>query len=267
MLPRITKYASIFFLIFFTFLLLSKINSWGLLYGIEPERIEPHIPSNLPKVNLTPNAQNFLLLPKSENNSFALHLSLPYEYIAPDKKSDQLSASYDISPKMYYPDMTGSFNPLNAALKKCDGHCGGRISTLIEAVDPNNKYLQNKLTSIYEDKNGKRQNKIYKPLEKIYGFDEHLMFTYPKLSPYSTEEIFIKKNQDGSAKYIFKCLPNTPSPGCTADYIPLPNYPEIYTHISFGMHLLPEWDDLITKMNNRMTQWVTKKYVLHNDAK
>lgn len=252
----------VIFLLVVVISLLGSCNPWKL----EPSRVGPRITSNLPKITPTPNATNYLLLPQYENNLFALHISLPDEYIHPSNRTSEVLTSYSFHSTMYYPEMTGVSNPKNEHLRNCRGYCEGYVSALIEAVIPGNERNIRQLASLYKDQFGSNPAVLYKPLSPVYGFEEHFVFSYPMIEKKfgdhsSTTEYFIKRHLNGEPEFIIECLPYVPSPGCQGR-IKLALHPEIEVWIGFGMHLLPEWQNLVDALDQRISKWSPTKYDL-----
>lgn len=249
-------------IIIFCIFLLRGCNPWSILYGLEPARIGPKTSKALPKVSITPGGTHFLLVPFYENNSFALHIKLPDEYVLGPKEQSKAIVSYSFSTKMNYPDMSGIANPKNAYLRDCLGYCNGYVSTYIKAVAPKHNGEVLFLKRLYRDRDSNKPYIVYKPLPAIYGFDEHFSFTYPKQNPPANiYEFFIKKLPTGEPEFIFECKPKNPSPACSV-YFHVKKVPELLIWANFGYQLLPEWKPLLAAIDSRVSEWVVKKYDL-----
>lgn len=265
MLRRIFKFSLLAALVLGTAIfLVGSFNPWRLLYGLEPSRITPRMPSNVPRIPLVVGTNNYLLLPKYENSPFALEIHLPFEYVLPSNRFEKLAVTYSFSTSMYYPEMTGAANPKNERLRNCVGYCEGYISTLVRAVEPNNEGNKRSLARLYADRDAKKPAVVFETLEPLYGFDEHFAFSYPMHKPPGRHEFFIKKIS-GDPRLILQCDPNAQSPACSA-YVASPTTPEIEVWVSFGMHLLPEWQEILQSMDRKIGEWFSGKHDLPKQA-
>lgn len=237
-------------------------------YRLDPSRMGPRKPASLPTITKTKNAKNYLLFPKHENSQFAVHISKPNEYIHPSNRTSDVIIADGFNVQMYYPDMTGTANPKNERLNSCLGWCEGKLSALIEASLPENERNKRQLARLYKDREQKNPAVVYKPLAPAYGFDEHFMFSFPMAeerlgSRGSTKEYFVKNDEDGEPQYIIDCNPYTPSPSCSTN-LRLKAFPELTAWLSFGMQLLPEWQNLLDSFEKRVLQWSPVKHVMTN---
>ena len=230
-------------------------------YGLEEERLGPRGEEKLPSISAAPNAKNYLLYSKYTDNDYVIHLPLPNEYIHPSNTTTLISKSYSTSVTMYYPDLNGKFHPDNADIPKCNGYCGGYMRAFIKP-NKNDVRVINARTfeQIQLDKLGDESLRQFEELDSEFGLDEHFQIRFPVIEQKSngkknaTDEYFLKRGPNGELQYMFECSPYSPSPGCSVKFN-LSSYPELLVEITFGRHLMKNWEDIIRTTNKKITSW------------
>ncbi|HEY0721850.1 MAG TPA: hypothetical protein VGE50_11425 [Gammaproteobacteria bacterium] len=229
-------------------------------YGLEPERLGPKGDEVLPPISSVPNAKNYLLYARHDKNPYVIHFPLPNEYIHKSNTTSRIIKSYAVSVSMYYPELNGKFNPVNANLPNCNGWCGGYMRAFVE-VD---KSAQTINARVLEQLAQQRQSDSplyqFEDLAPAFGLDEHFQIRYPiaekRLNGKRnlTKEYFVRRDENGGIKYLFECLPYAPSPGCGVQFN-LAARPELLVDIRFGRHLMTEWESIIPAVSSKIASW------------
>ncbi|MBI2381845.1 MAG: hypothetical protein HYV16_13920 [Gammaproteobacteria bacterium] len=230
-------------------------------YGLEAERLGPKGNESLPPILTKANAKNYILYPKYEENVYVIHLALPNHYVHNTNITDRIVKSYSASASMYYPGLNGKFHSDNANLAKCSGYCGGYIRAFIQTNQNSAHALSSRvLERISHDRQQGSSLYKFEDLTPEFGIDEHFQIRYPvieaksKGGKASSEEYLIARDRNGEVKYLFECTPYTPSPACRVTFN-LSSRPELVVDITFGRHLMAEWQKVIQSVNEKIASW------------
>jgi len=229
-------------------------------YGLEAERIGPKGDEELPQILPVQNAKNYLLYSKYENNSSVIHFPLPNEYTHPSNTTNRISKTYAVPATVYYPEINGKFHPDNAGLPKCNGWCGGYMRIFVEpgktAKEINNRIFKR----LQKERLENSELRVFEDLDSEFGLDEHFQIRFPVIEKksdgkkYATDEYFIKRGSSGELINLIECSPYTPSPGCKVKFN-LSSHPEILVSVTFGRHLMDEWENIIGATDKKITSW------------
>lgn len=237
-------------------------------YGLEPERLAPKGDEVLPVINIELDSKNYLLYEDYDHNSYAIQLALPNHYIHESNSTRRISKSYGVSVRMYYPNMNGKFHPDNDNLPKCNGWCGGYTRASIEPVSEKAiEFNERMIQRLAKERKEQSHLRHYQDLGEEFDLGIHFQVRYPVLEKksdgkmHSTKEYFIKRADDGSAKYLFQCSPYTPSPSCSVKFN-LSTMPELLVDITFGRPLMNQWENVIRMVDDKISSWKLKKISL-----
>lgn len=242
--------------------LIAVLGNWAKNpYGLEPERLGPKGDEALPQIVVVPDAKNYLLYPKHDENVYVIHLALPNHYIHKSNTTDRILKSYSVSASMYYPELNGKFHPNNANLTNCNGYCGGYVRAFIEP-NQNNAHVMNArvLERIAYDKQKGSPLKKFEDLGSEFGIGEHFQIRYPVIEAKpkggkgSTEEYLIKRDENDKVEYIFECAPYRPSPACSVKFN-LSSRPELLVDIRFSRDLMKDWHNIIQSVDAKIASW------------
>jgi hypothetical protein len=242
-------------------LLIAFLNWTKNPYGLETARLGPKGKEKLPSIAPIANATNYLLFPRHQDNAFVIHLPIPKDYFHPSNWTSRFKKSYAASVTMYYPAMHGVLHPDNAHLLTCKGYCEGYMRAFIEASGRDARAQDaRKVQQIQKDRSGSSPLYRFEDLDRAFGLDDHFQIRYPvgeekpNGSRSSTKEYLFKRDQAGDVQYLLECLPYTPSPGCTVRFN-LSSRPELLVDVTFGRHLLENWQDIISSVDRTIASW------------
>lgn len=230
-------------------------------YGLEEERIGPKKSNLSATVLAVPNAMNFLLHSYSTESEYVIHLALPNHYIHESHETTRIIDSYSLSAYMYYPGLNGKYHPENRNLPKCNGYCGGYVSAYIVPSNESASTISTKtLERVDRDRNQGNPFMKFEELSPEFGMADHFQIRYPVIedktegNKSSTQEFIIKRSENGDIKYLFECSPYKPSPACSVKFN-LSSRPELLVEITFGRHLMTQWESLINSTNEKIVSW------------
>lgn len=230
-------------------------------YGLEPERLGPKGGEALPTISTIPNAKNYLLFSKYEQNNHAIHLALPNDYIHESNTTQRISKSYSAYVTMYYPNMNGKFHPDNKNLPKCNGWCGGYMRASIRPNERSARAMNaHKLELLIRERQENDPLRQFQDLDPEFGLTNHFQIRYPVIEKKSngkknsTKEFFIEYSNDGSVEYLFQCSPYVPSPSCSVKFN-LSSMPELLVDIKFSRSLVTDWKNIIHLVDSKISSW------------
>lgn len=229
-------------------------------YGLEPERLGPKGNEVLPPIAAVPQAANYLLYPRHDENAYVIHVALPNEYIHESNATSRIFKSYAVSASMYYPELNGKYHPDNANLPSCNGWCGGYVRAFIEPSQNDAHTINARmLERIMRDRLEDSPMRQFEDLASEFGIDEHFQIRYPVVEKSrgrksSTKEYFIKRDGNGQVEFLFECAPYVPSPACGVKFN-LSSRPELVVGIKFGRHLMTDWEKIITSVDKKIASW------------
>ena len=230
-------------------------------YGLEPERLGPKGDESLPEISTIPNAKNYLLYSRYNQNTYAIHLALPNAYIHESNATQRISKSYDAYVTMYYPNMNGKFHPDNMNLPKCNGWCGGYMRTSIQPSERGAHAMNvQKLERLIQERRENSPLRYFEDLDSEFGLANHFQIRYPIIEKKSngkknsTKEFFLEYGKDGSIEYLFQCHPYVPSPSCSVKFN-LSSMPELLVDISFSRTLMTDWKNIIQLVDSKISSW------------
>ena len=174
---------------------------------------------------------------------------------------------------MFYPELNGKFHPSNANLPECNGYCGGYLRAYIGSAQ-NDAQIQNNimLERLHRDRVHKDPLRKYKALENEFGLDNHFQISFPVIEEksggkkYATKEYLLKKDKDGNVTYLFRCSPYVPSPSCKVKFN-LSTVPDLLVEISFGRHLMRDWEKVILSVDEKISSWGPSKLQINRVEK
>ncbi|MGB0835635.1 MAG: hypothetical protein ACPGR2_14070 [Psychrobium sp.] len=236
-------------------------------YSLEHERLGPKGLEILPEITPVPNTKNYLMYPKYEKNDFVYILALPNEYIHPSNWSEQAIKTYSVSATVFYPKINGRFHPDNLDLPKCNGWCGGYMRVFIEPNKSAREMNNRRYERIINDSPHITHSRQIEDLIGEFGMDQHFQIRFPVIEQksggekYATKEIFVKRDSAGEIQYLFECSPYALSPRCKVSFN-VSSLPELLVSVSFGRHLIADWEKLIKATDNKVSSWEISKLAI-----
>lgn len=231
-------------------------------YGLESSRLGPE-KINIEKENeLREGVSNLFLIPEYANSKYYIHLSVPNMYLG--QTTSKNIQQYGFLTKVAYPKMLSLHHPNNAEYTKALGWHKGLVQLHVHANGPDIDTLNERIM-IRLGKDMKNDNPlvVYEKLPSEFSIEEHFQFRYPMIeekakgSPSSTNEYFVVRDGENKIRYIFKCHPYTPSPGCSVEF-DSSLIKEVHIKASFGRHLMNEWQTLVDEIDSLVTSWQPK---------
>lgn len=227
---------------------------------LEPDRVMPANPAkNLP-LQTEPGKTDYLLyndIPSERNNPI-LYLKIPYEYTGGESLPVH---NWSVNLVVWYPEMTGPFNPANRGRKDCAGWCKGEIMLSIENwKDRGYTVIERRLKVLQEDMAFEQASKPEERLTihtklQVDGFDEVYEINEINFPKGNIHRVYIKRSVNGDVEFYANCVPYAISPACEVELnmIELHN---IYVSYAYSMSAFNDWKALDNKVRDLVKSFV-----------
>jgi hypothetical protein len=190
-----------------------------------------------------------------ERNNPILYLKIPYEYTNSEKDPVH---NWGVNIIVWYPEMTGLFNPVNKGRDKCLGWCKGRILLSIQNwAEYDYTIFERRLEVLRKDMNEKKNNNLSIYIEKKHREFDKVYEVHHKDG--DIEKIYIKKTSKHNPAYYITCNVNAPSPSCTVK-ININKPHRIYLRYTYSMTLFSKWKVVDDKIRKLVSGFVARSF-------
>jgi hypothetical protein len=189
-----------------------------------------------------------------EGNNPILYLKIPDEYTGGNKEPvHNFGALFTV----WYPGMSGSFNPANKGSKDCTGWCKGEISLLIHNWSGRDYTIFDRSAEVFHRNMAEQTTKtaIYTKIKN----DEFDASYEIRRNDGDIRLIHMKKPRHKQPAYYISCHKSAPSPSCTVDInINTPYY--MHASYTYGMALFSQWKDVDAKVRSLITSFIVTSF-------
>jgi hypothetical protein len=210
---------------------------------LEPERIAPQTPLDLPNIQTKSGNVTFLqydALAQGRPCTPVVVLDVPQFYVPRSPAGP--TRTWQVLLLVRFSHEDNSIEPATPELFGCVGHCDGRMTLLIsnglgekekeaQRVFHATEYWLNMLSHKEFEEVGEQAN-------TQYGYKK---YAYVKTNPHADAEYYSDTDDEKTVSYALQCDPHVPVPHCKA-YFSIPDYRWINVQISFDMLNLPIWE-------------------------